>query len=448
MNRMNIEKIRSFNTVIKFLIIPLLLGIFVFFTVSNIITYFMSNAKRDSNPLSRQINTSVSGSNSQISSKDGNNTVSSVLDETTVNDLHKADNHLCKALDKISSSYGATAVQVAVIKNGMVGAIYNYGYADKTNKKPVITETAFRVASLSKLIDTMAVMKLSEEEKIDVDSDIGTFLGYQVRSGKYPSIPITPRMLMTHTSSIVDSQSFLKSRNSSSSVSLKKLLSQSSSYSGNRPGRSHHYSNFGIAVLAAAAEKEAGQPFYEYTEQVLFKPLDIKGSFLASRLENPDNIACLYNTRGQASYTVKRQLNEKCKNESGQTHHIYQGNLTISAVDYAKLLCVLLNKGKGENGKKILLSESVSEILKVQYESGNTCSCLCNFISDGIVKGRTMHYHTGSNFGMYSSFAFDTNDLSGVVVLTSGANAKKESSGVYNICGDIIRKIYSSYYKV
>ena len=117
-------------------------------------------------------------------------------------------------------------------------------------------------------------MKLSEEEKIDVDSDIGTFLGYQVRSGKYPSIPITPRMLMTHTSSIVDSQSFLKSRNSSSSVSLKKLLSQSSSYSGNRPGRSHHYSNFGIAVLAAAAEKEAGQPFYEYTEQVLFKPLD------------------------------------------------------------------------------------------------------------------------------------------------------------------------------
>ena len=30
----------------------------------------------------------------------------------------------------------------------------------------------------------------------------------------------------------------------------------------------------------------------------------------------------------------------------------------------------------------------------------------------------------------------------GVVVLTSGASAKKERSGVYNICGDIIRKIY------
>ena len=354
----------------------------------------------------------------------------------------KTEETLTASLDKIAKKYGASAVQIAIIENGAVTGYYNYGFADKSAEKPVNSDTVFRAASLSKLIDAMAVMKLSEEGKIDIDGDIGTYLGYKVRSPKHPKTVITPRMLMTHTSGIIDSESFLKSRNSASSTPLKKLTSQSSSYSASNPGKSHRYSNFGVAVLAAAGEKTAGVPFYEYTENELFKPLGVKGSFLASRIEDRDSIACLYGTNGKSSYTVKRQLSEKCAAEPGQTHHVYQGNITISAADYARLLCVLLNDGKGENGQRILSSESVSEILREQYTSGKTRCGLCNFLSDGIVMGRTMHYHTGSNFGMYSSFAFDTEDSSGVVVLTSGATAKKEKSGVYNICGDMIREIY------
>ena len=354
----------------------------------------------------------------------------------------EVDENTGKAIARIASSYGASAVQVAVIENGRVTQYYNFGSADKSKKKPVGTETAFRAASLSKLIDAIAVMKLCEEGEMDIDADISKYLGYKVRNKKFSDTAITPRMLMSHTSGIVDSQSFLSSRNNNSRTPLKTLLSQSSSYSGSRPGKAYRYSNFGIAVLSAAAEKQAGQPFYEYTENELFKPLGVKGSFLASRIEDQDSIANLYGTNGRVSYSVQRQLSEKSSAELGQTHNIYQGNITISAVDYARLLCVLLNDGKGENGEPIISPESAEEILKVQYESGKTRSCLCNFVSEGIVKGRTMHYHTGSNFGMYSSFSFDTSDSTGVVVLTSGANAKKESSGVYNVCGDIIRAVY------
>ena len=356
--------------------------------------------------------------------------------------MREVDRRLGEALDKISRSYGASAVQVAIIQNGTVCGYYNFGSADKSGKAAVTADTAFRAASLSKLVDAMAVMKLSEQGRFDIDADIGEYMGYRVRTRNYPKTPITPRMLMTHTSSMKDSSGFLASRNSGSSTPLKNLLSQSSSYSGSRPGSAYRYSNFGVALLAAAAEKQAGQPFYEYTEKALFQPLGINGSFLASRIADKNQVACLYNTRGRLSYGQKRQLDEKCSEKLGQTHHIYQGNITISAADYAALMCVLLNDGVGGNGERILSSESTQEILEVQYESDDTRSCLCNFISGRIVKGRTMHYHTGSNFGMYSSFAFDTADRSGVVVLTSGASAKKERSGVYNICGDIIRKIY------
>ena len=363
-------------------------------------------------------------------------------DAASVEPMRETDKELSKALDRIASDHRASAVQVAVIKNGKVVETYNYGSKDKSKQEPVTTDTVFRAASLSKLVDAMAVMKLSEEGKMDIDADVGKYLGYKVRSKKYPDTRITPRMLMSHTSGIVDSESFLKSRNSHSSVPLKKLLSQSSSFTSKQPGKSHKYSNFGIAVLAAAAEKKAGQPFYEYTENELFRPLGIKGSFLASRIEDSKSIACLYNTRGNPSYTVKRQLSEKCAKELGQTHHIYQGNITISAADYARLLCVLMNGGKGEDGQQILSPESADEILKIQFQSGSTNCGLCNYLSKTIVKGRTMHYHTGSNFGMYSSFAFDAEDQTGVVVFTSGADAKKESSGVYNVCGEIIRAVY------
>lgn len=365
-------------------------------------------------------------------------------DTGSIEAMHETDIELTQAIDRIASSYGASAVQVAIIKNGTVVAYYQYGSKDKAHNELVMTDTVFRAASLSKLVDAMTVMKLCEEGKMDLDGNIENYLGYKVRSKKYPDIIITPRMLMIHTSGLVDSDSFLKSRNRCSSVPLKKLLSQSSSFSKKPPGQAYIYSNFGVAVLAAAAEKKAGEPFYEYTEKELFKPLNITGSFLASRIEDSNSIACLYNTKGNPSYTVQRQLSEKCANELGQTHHIYQGNLTISATDYAKLLCVLLNNGKSEEGQQILSSESVDEILKIQYQSEGTSCCLCNYISKTIVKGRTMHYHTGSNYGMYASFAFDTSDSSGVVVLTSGAEAQKEPSGVYNICGDIIRKIYIS----
>ena len=439
---MNISRINRINKLLKLWVIPILLCIFVGLSIFNTyrIVSGLINKENHSVLSNSNVINSVSDSSNGLISNDEKS--SHDQDRNSIGKIKEVDNDLKHTLDEISSSYGATGVQVAIIKNGVVYECYNYGSADKSKGLPVTTETVFRSASLSKLIDALAVMKLSEEGIIDIDNDIGDYLGYRVRNKKYSNIAITPRMLMSHTSSIIDSHNFLSSRNNNSSTPLNKLLSQATSYSGNRPGNKHNYSNFGIAVLTAAVEKKTGIPFYEYTEKQLFQPLGIKGSFLASRINDSTSIANLYNTSGNVSYSVKRQLREKCQNELGQTHHIYQGNITISAADYAKMLCVLLNNGTGENGEQILSSESVNEILKIQYQSGTTSCCLCNYISDSIIKGRTMHYHTGSNFGMYSSFAFDTSDLSGVVVLTSGANAKKEKSGIYNICGDIIRTVY------
>ena len=438
------KQISAVNGILRKFVIPGLSVVFVFLLVVNLLEGVILPRWSD-----RQGRASASPSDKavdRVSASESTASDGSIPDDAVQGPpaMRSVDDDLSASLDKISKKYGAVAVQAAIIKDGAVYAYYNYGYANRSEEKPVTSDTVFRVASLSKMIDAMAVMKMVDNGQMELDGDIGSYLGYTVRSKKYPKTSITPRMLMTHTSSITDSSGFLKSRSAGSSVPLKELLSRSSSYSGTRPGSVYQYSNFGIAVLTAAAEKNMGMPFYEYTENELFKPLSVDASFLASRISDPDKIACLYNSDGGVGYSVSRQRKEKCAQELGQTHHIYQGNLTISAADYAGLLCLLLNHGRDQTGKQILSAQSVQEILKVQHDAGSRQYGLCSVISTKVVTGRRMYCHTGSNFGMYSSFAFDPDDSSGVVVLTSGAAASKESSGVYDVCGDIIREIYKS----
>ena len=345
-------------------------------------------------------------------------------------------------LDKISENYGAAAVQVAVIKDGFVRYTYNYGYANIKESIPVTDDTKFRLASLSKPCTAMAVMTLYDDGLIDLDADISNYLGYKVRNPEYPDTVITPRMLMSHTSSIIDSQSFIDARNDSSSVPLQDLLQKKSSYSKNQPGVQYSYSNFGVAVLAAASERIVNEHFSQYAHKRIFGRMGIDCEYLASMISAQDKIANIYSSGKSLQWSVNRQLNEKDRDQIANTYHIYQGNLTVSAKDYADLLCVLMNRGKYKD-ERILSEKSVEIILSTQFSNDEVNQCLCLQILEKVVPGRRMFCHTGSCYGSYNSFAFDPEYKNGVVVITTGANANKNSSGLYDICADMIREIYN-----
>src|SRR5436190_24248172 len=87
---------------------------------------------------------------------------------------------------------------VVVVKDGQVLLAKGYGYADVAARKPVDPErTLFRAGSVSKLYTWTAVMQLVEQGKVDLDTDINTYLDFKIpsRNGK----PVTLRNLMTHT---------------------------------------------------------------------------------------------------------------------------------------------------------------------------------------------------------------------------------------------------------
>ena len=344
-------------------------------------------------------------------------------------------------LDETAEKYGCAGVQLAVIKDGAVRYHYEYGFADKARNSVLKQETKYRCASLSKPVVAMVAAATADATDFDIDTDISSFMGYTVRNPRYPDVPITPRMLMTHTSSVIDSASFLESRNSFSSVPLKQLLENGSSYSYSAPGEAYVYSNFGMAVLAAALELFAGEHFETLAQKYLFAGLDLECGFLAKDIGDPVLIGTLYYPDGSVGYSVSRQLDEHHSEAIGQTHHLYQGNLTISATDYAKLICVLLNDGKA-GGRTIISVAGVKEMLKPQKVSAGHDCALCFDMLETVIPGKTLYCHTGSNFGMFCAFAFDKDTRNGAVVFTSGADAATDGSGLYNVCADMIKTCF------
>src|SRR4051794_40147172 len=81
-------------------------------------------------------------------------------------------------------------------------ASFAEGFADPQSRRRVTADDPVRVASVSKMVVAIGVMKLVEAGKLDLTSDVSRWLGWPLRNPGFPERPITLRMLLSHTSSV------------------------------------------------------------------------------------------------------------------------------------------------------------------------------------------------------------------------------------------------------
>ena len=107
-------------------------------------------------------------------------------------------------LQKQMEAYGINGLSIAVIKDHKLDWARGYGWADLEEKRPVTINTRFQAASISKSINSLALLKLVEQGKIDLDTDINTYL--QSWQFPYDSLSknkkITLANLLSHTAGI------------------------------------------------------------------------------------------------------------------------------------------------------------------------------------------------------------------------------------------------------
>ena len=170
---------------------------------------------------------------------------------------------------------------ILVAKNGEVLFEDYRGYADIKNKDSITPETPFHLASVSKTFTGMAIMKLWEESKLNLDDSLQVF---------FPDLPypgITVRMLLSHRSGLPNYVYFMpadtawRKKIATNNDMLQFMINKKPArYS--YPDRGFHYCNTNYALLALIIEKVTGQPYPQYMADNLFTPLGMKHSYIFS----------------------------------------------------------------------------------------------------------------------------------------------------------------------
>jgi CubicO group peptidase (beta-lactamase class C family) len=164
---------------------------------------------------------------------------------------------------------GAT---VAVVKEGQLVFAEGYGYADWEEGEPVVTDrTLFYPGSAGKLFTWTAVMQLVEEGELDLDADINTYLDLEIPD-TYPE-PVTMGNLLTHTAGFEEQFAAQLAEDQQDVLPLRDFLVRYMPERVYPAGEYFAYSNYGTALAGYVVERVSGEPYEQYIEEHILKPL-------------------------------------------------------------------------------------------------------------------------------------------------------------------------------
>ena len=161
---------------------------------------------------------------------------------------------------------GIPGVSVAIASGSTLRFAAGYGQADAENGVPAKAVTAYRLASVSKPITAVAVLKLAEEGKLDLDAPIQRY----VPSFPEKPFPVTARQLLGHLGGIrhyrddepTNTKPYSGIESGLSFFKDDALVAE--------PGTKYSYSTYGYTLLGAAIEGASGKPYLDYLREAIF----------------------------------------------------------------------------------------------------------------------------------------------------------------------------------
>ena len=364
--------------------------------------------------------------------------------------------------------------------------------ADGTNL-PAGPATMYRIASISKMMTTLGVMKLIEEHQLSLDEDIGNYLGYPVRNPHFPEQPVTLRTLLTHTSSLRDAAGYFWGAD----MTLRDLFTPGSKLYGDGrmwaanagPGAYFTYCNLGWGVIGTVMEKVSGERFDHLMQRLLLAPMAIHGGYNPAEFSAADisNVATLYRKRtvdterwdlagpwiAQADDVHLHGPQEPAglaTYVAGSNATIFSptGGLRISAADLGKIMLMLINDGQYE-GRQIIQPASLALMFSTQWtydknkNNGDTANGMFQRwglgnqqfspASDGrdrLVADPAWSAlgHLGDAYGLYSTFVVDLRHKNGWIALIGGTGTDPEQNhGHYSALSRYEERIDTALYR-
>ncbi|WP_187696375.1 serine hydrolase domain-containing protein [Xanthovirga aplysinae] len=342
--------------------------------------------------------------------------------------------------------YKVPGLSIAVVENGEIVWAEGYGLADIKGKKKVNTNTLFQAASISKPLASLAILKLAEQNLVDLDENVNKYLkNYQIPENKFTKrIKVTLRAIMAHTAGfnvegfvgykskepIPSTIQVLKGEGNSPKVMVNTL-----------PESSWHYSGGGSTIMQKVVEDITNQAFEDYMKMEILDPLGMTNSTFALPLPKKyhSNVSLAFDTKGKLMEGKWHNYPEKAA-----------AGLWSTPTDIAKYCQAIqdIMSGKVKNG--ILTKASIEMMLKDHYglvpfvSSPNKPEGYKHYWGLGpeiIGTGESMRFqHAGKNEGFKANFTAYVHKGQAIVIMANGDNG-------YDLIMEI-EKVLSDYFKM
>ena len=276
-----------------------------------------------------------------------------------------------------------------VARHGRVVHLKAQGLMDIASKRPMQTDSVFRIMSMTKPIVAVSILMMVEEGKVRLTDPVGRFIpelkdlrvaapgaegeaGAASGPGSTATVaaerPITIRDLLTHTSGLMSGASrtqnaFVAVRAGENYAQVLQRLQQVPLDF--QPGTRWAYSpQYAFDTLVHVVEIVSGQPFDEFAKARIFDPLGMKNTFFYSSKKRSD-VATLY--RHNDSGGLQPQPDPGFMNGK---YFSGGGGLSSTAEDYLQFASMLL--GHGRLGSTRLLSRRTVDLMTSVFVPAST----------------------------------------------------------------------------
>jgi CubicO group peptidase (beta-lactamase class C family) len=319
---------------------------------------------------------------------------------------------------RIMDEHDAVGLSVVVVKDGNIHYSKAFGLKDIERATPLAQKDLFRIASISKSFSATAIMQLVEQGKVSLDDDISDLVGFKIRNPKYPEKVIKLSMVLSHTSSINDSQGYFVF----DVIDPSKNTDWAKCYNDYPPGTGYQYCNLGFNMVGAVIERLSGERFDTYIKNHILDPLGLYGGYCVDSLDN-SLFVTLYSydsSKFEPSPMAYAPRREEIANYlMGYTTPIFSptGGMKISAPDLARYMIMHMNYGK-YGDVRIISRKSSRRMQKVIAKKEGYGLALLR--DKKLIWGELMRGHTGNAYGLYSAMFFHPRKKFGFVVITNG----------------------------
>ncbi|UCC19912.1 MAG: beta-lactamase family protein [Promethearchaeota archaeon] len=326
--------------------------------------------------------------------------------------------------------------------------VWSKGYGDQ----PDGVDSVYMIGSITKIFTATAIMQLYDNNTLDLDTDIDTYIPFSVRNPNYPSIPITIRDLLTHSSGIskIDKPlwdhdaDFINWTNNNLGTNytawdprptLGDFLNGSLNPYGQyyeldtwesfAPGTGWQYSNLAFLLLAYIVEEITNQSYAEYLQENVLSPLGMTNT----GFNYTDFI-------GRNAIPYEQNDTQLIEGPIYNFYNIGGGGLRSTVHDLTKFLIAHMNQGS-YNNTQILLPQTVVDMQTAEFSLSGSDLGGFTFIGQGLgwpLYSGNIIGHGGAVPGYLAQISFKTvsNGKYGIVFMLNKGSSFVQDNYLLN----------------